>query len=122
MTAIPPVEVRQVRPCSDCANFRPDDEHWHSCVLDKGENRGPERHPEHLYHDRWGLDESQLSDWICTLHFTPEEMIEIITRYNNIEAFSSMEHNAGEQQKTWGASEIADLIAEENRQQSPEQQ
>ncbi len=82
MTVIPPVEERNIRSCGSCANFRPDDEHWHSCVLDKGENRGPERHPEHLYHDRWDLKDSQLPEWKCNSHFTPEELQQIIDDHN----------------------------------------
>lgn len=82
---LPPASERAVRPCGSCANFRPDDEHWHSCALDKGENRGPECHTECLYHDRWDLKDGQLSGWKCDSHFTSDELQVIIDQHNQQE-------------------------------------
>lgn len=65
---LPPVEVRQVRPCSICAFYvHLSDSLDGICTMNKGEKKG------HKY-PRWEEDESNLIGRICWYNITPEEI------------------------------------------------
>jgi len=66
---LPPVEIRQFRPCSVCAFYvHISDTQEAICTLNKGEKKG---HPA----PRWESDDpSYLLSWTCWFNITPEEI------------------------------------------------
>lgn len=66
---LPPVEIRQVRPCSVCAFFvHISDTQEGRCNLNKGEKK---RFP----YPRWDIEElDRLTAWPCWFNIIPEEI------------------------------------------------
>jgi|GEM_PF-986075 len=66
---LPPVEVRQIRPCSVCAFFvHVSDSQEGICTLNKGERRGTD-------YPRWERDDMEhLISWTCWYNIIPEEI------------------------------------------------
>jgi hypothetical protein len=65
---IPPIQVRQIRPCEECIFFNPSEEF---CTL----------HDEALYGERlerWERDDPTLP---CPYHYTPDEIMELIEQF-----------------------------------------
>lgn len=65
---LPPVEIRQVRPCSICAFFvHLSDSLDGICTLNKGEKKGN-------HSPRWEEEGEILNAWTCWYNITPEEI------------------------------------------------
>lgn len=66
---LPPVEIRQIRPCSVCAFYvHVSDSQEGTCNLNKGEKRG-------TTNPRWkNEDPTSLLGWNCWYNITPEEI------------------------------------------------